>query len=199
MPDLYFHVPAAPVLLPLWGASMAAAVGWLARRRLLTRGRAVTVLLGATYVVGVLALTLLPMQVRTGEYANLVAWYQKLNLIPILTIDLRTFVLNVVMTIPLGVLTPLILRVRTARRAALVGFVVSLFIEVVQGFTDVFLSSGRTADVNDLVANTTGALVGWYAVLQLRKSARVERFLGRLSVSGRPTSGSPDRSLLPSQ
>ena len=179
---MQFEVPAVPVLLPLWAMSVVVVLGWLQWRRLMSSGRAVTLLLTTTYVAAVLAVTLLPLQVQTGTYANQVVWYETLNLIPVLTIDIGTFVLNVVMTVPLGLLAPLLMRVDTPGHAARVGFIFSLAIELVQAATNIFLSSGRTADVNDLIANTAGAVIGWYAFTRLKSTDRGARFLQSLTI-----------------
>ena len=171
-PLMQFEIPAVPVLLPLWVSSVVVAAIWLQRRRLISPGRMVTVLLAATYGAAVLALTLLPLPVATGVYANKIAWYEKLNLIPVLTIDLKTFILNIVMTVPLGMLAPLLIRVHTRGRAALIGLLFSLAIELVQGASNIVFSSGRTADINDVIANTAGAVLGWYV---FHPSARCRR------------------------
>jgi VanZ like protein len=130
--------------------------GGLTARRLLVLGTT------SLYLAGVAAVTL-PLQIRTGDYGNRVPWYDKVNLIPLITIDARTFVLNVLMTVPLGLLLPLLIRVDSVRRVALIGFVLSAAVEVTQFLSDVFVSSGRTGDVNDLPANTLGAVLGYLA------------------------------------
>ena len=63
---------------------------------------------------------------------------------------------NVVATMPLGVLLPIVLprRVGSALRAALAAFVVSILIELAQGWL-----GRRVADVDDLILNTLG---GWF-------------------------------------
>ena len=63
---------------------------------------------------------------------------------------------NVVATIPLGVLLPIVLPrwVKSASRAALAAFVTSLLIEMTQGWL-----GRRVADVDDLILNTLG---GWF-------------------------------------
>lgn len=58
-------------------------------------------------------------------------------------------------------------RLRSAESA--VGAIVSLAIESIQLFTTAVLSSGRTPDINDLIANTLGAMIG-YGVLTLARA-----------------------------
>ncbi len=63
---------------------------------------------------------------------------------------------NLVATMPLGVLLPIVLprRVGSALRAALASFVVSVLIELSQAWL-----GRRVADVDDLILNTLG---GWF-------------------------------------
>lgn len=102
---------------------------------------------------------------RTGfEYRP-----EQINLVPLL-LDSYTmqYVLNIVLFIPFGILFPLAFPPK--KKAYLVlgyGFALSLFIELSQ------LLNMRASDVDDLIMNTLGALIG-YALLKLftrKKSA----------------------------
>lgn len=175
-------IPAAPIVVPLVIIG-AVALARVARRAgsPLSWARVTTIAAATLYAAAVVLLTVLPLQVQTGEYGNHASWTGKLQLIPVLTIDVDTFALNVIMMLPLGVLLPLVLgRIRWGRVVA-VAFAVSLGIEVLQGVTNVVVSSGRAADVNDLIANTAGAVLG-FALLELMVrsaggAALVERFM----------------------
>lgn len=79
------------------------------------------------------------------------------NLIPFFGSDWTTgYVLNAVMFVPLGILLPLIWP-RTARLlpTAAFGFAFSLLIELSQ------LLNNRTTDIDDLIMNTLGAVIGF--------------------------------------
>jgi hypothetical protein len=134
--------------------------------------------LASGYLAAVAAVTL-PLQVRTGDHSNLIPWYEKGNIVPLITIDLRTFVLNIVMTVPLGLLLPLLIRVRGVGQVALVGLALSAAVEVTQFLSDVLVSSGRTGDVNDLPANTLGAVLGYLAYRSLTRIPVVAEFADR--------------------
>lgn len=68
----------------------------------------------------------------------------------------RTTLPNVLLFLPLGVfLTTLWGKFRSGWRTALFGFWVSLTIELLQIFTY------RATDVNDLITNTLGTILGW--------------------------------------
>jgi glycopeptide antibiotics resistance protein len=103
--DAQFTVPPAVVLIPL-----ALALGLAGRRQLRPRTAPQWLALAAAvaYVVAVADVTLFPIDVTLGRYGNQAAWYSQINPIPLLTLDLQTLVLNVVMTMPLGVLLPVL-------------------------------------------------------------------------------------------
>lgn len=162
---------AGPVLLPLLVGAVVVWLLALGHRRALTGARALTVVVTATYLTGVLALTFFPWRVpfpgaepdvlfATPAPNPEIALRSLLNVVPLVTIDPTSFLLNIVMTVPLGALLPLLLRVRSVPAAALVGLAVSTAIEVGQGVGDVLLGMSRTVDVNDLIANVTGTVLG---------------------------------------
>ena len=77
MSDMQTQIPAVPVLFPLVSVLLLAA--WLRLRdRLLPAGAAVL------YLAAVIGVTLLPLQIATGRYANQLPWYEKGNIIPLL-------------------------------------------------------------------------------------------------------------------
>ena len=163
-----------PVLVPLLVGVVVVWLLALGHRRALTWGRAVTVLVATAYATGVVAVTFFPWQVpfATGDVlvaggvppldgsGRDVSLRSLLNVVPLVTIDPQTFLLNIVMTVPLGALVPLLVRVRSVPGVALVGLLVSATIEVGQGVGDVLLGMSRTVDVNDLIANVTGTVLG---------------------------------------
>lgn len=77
---------------------------------------------------------------------------------------------NMAMFIPIGFFVMLLWRV-TGKRAVLIGFGVSLAIEICQLFT------GRCSDVDDLIINTLGALLG-VAVYKLLNIKFAKLFAG---------------------
>lgn len=73
----------------------------------------------------------------------------------------RQLTLNVVMTVPFGFLWPLVRQRRGLWRTVLAAFLLSLCIELLQPL----LTTHRTADITDLIANTFGGLVGYVLFL----------------------------------
>jgi glycopeptide antibiotics resistance protein len=68
----------------------------------------------------------------------------------------------------MGLIPPLILRRRiTPRQVALFSLTLSLMIEVPQ-----FLTGRRVADVDDLILNTAGGLLGYAMVVLVRGRSR---------------------------
>ncbi|WP_035743407.1 VanZ family protein [Arthrobacter sp. MA-N2] len=103
-----------------------------------------------------------------------------LNLVPLdLTnpLDLKDFVLNVLLFLPGGVFLG-IWGMRWTRVLVL-GCGTSMAIEITQYVT----ASGRTADINDVLANTTGALIGFLLVAGVRKVVHRMRGTKRQRIS----------------
>ena len=73
---------------------------------------------------------------------------------------------NVLMFVPMGVLLPLLWKGESLCKTMAAGFTVSLVIELGQ---PVF---GRSFDVDDLISNTAGALVGYLLYFILHKTAQ---------------------------
>ncbi|MFD5573075.1 VanZ family protein [Streptomyces cadmiisoli] len=121
----------------------------------------------ATYIAGVAGFTFFPFQIAYGKLADDMAWYNQINWIPVLTLDVPTAVLNVIMTVPLGVLLPFVSgKITSPRRALAYGAAFSLAIEVAQILGCVLFNNYRGADVNDVFTNALGCLLG-YSLLQL--------------------------------
>jgi glycopeptide antibiotics resistance protein len=165
------EIHAGPVLVPLLVGVVVVWLLALGHRRALTWGRALTVLTATAYALGVLAVTFFPWQLPFGpadvtvgaglpSFGREVALRSLLNVVPLTTLDPTSFLLNIVMTLPLGALLPLLVRVRSVPGVALVGLLVSGTIEFGQGVGDVFLGMSRTVDVNDLISNVTGTVLG---------------------------------------
>lgn len=119
------------------------------------------------YLLALFVLTLTPLPLTNGGQI-------KLNLVPFLSV-LQLFtpnvsnptysalliVLNVMLFVPLGFLYTLyanIKRTFTFKKVILLGFLLSFFIEVFQ----LIFATGRVTDVDDIIANLLGALLGCF-------------------------------------
>ena len=90
-----------------------------------------------------------------------------INLIPIVKLtryDVKTSVLNIIMTIPFGIGIPVLRKKKTGVKSIfLIGLAFSCTIEFLQfieiSLTRIFI---RVADINDVIFNVTGTLLGFY-------------------------------------
>jgi glycopeptide antibiotics resistance protein len=111
------------------------------------------------YALAVALITVVPDRRRLPAYWQDPGWTM-LQLIPF-RVEALSFALNVVLFVPFGVLVPLLWRSADSfRRLAAWALAASAAIETTQLVLDVTLDSHRTVDVNDLMANTVGALLG---------------------------------------
>ena len=117
------------------------------------------------YIVCVLGVTLLPVLSNLPELVG--NRYVPMELEPFRDLRngygnaARQLALNVVMTVPLGFLWPLVRGKKGVWRAVLAAFLLSLCIELLQPL----LTTNRTSDITDVIANTTGGLVGYLLFL----------------------------------
>ena len=121
--------------------------------------RTVTALLTLLYGIAVLTATIFPITPHPSSYWA-TPWWTMVHYVPFV-VDAASFVLNVVMFVPFGVLMPMLCpRLDSVRR--LVGWAAagSCAIELTQLVVGLAVGSRRTVDVNDLIANAAGALAG---------------------------------------
>ena len=169
MPPEQISVPALPVLLPLGLALMVVSWAVLRRRGMSTRWRLGAAWAAGWYAVAVLGATLLPLHLAWGEGTGGPALDQ-IILMPLTTMRVGDFLLNIVMTVPLAALLHVLFGVRDLGRVVLTGFVLSAVIEITQGILVLTLHGNRWADVNDVIANVLGA---WLGYLAFHRSMRI--------------------------
>lgn len=81
------------------------------------------------------------------------------NIIPFVDMaaDFKNACLNILLFVPFGFLLPIVWdRFRTIKNAAVMGLLTSLCVELSQIFTL------RTTDINDLITNTIGTIIGYF-------------------------------------
>lgn len=128
----------------------------------------------AVYLAAVASLTLLPLWVYGGAYRNQTPWTSRFQLVPLVVADV-SMVANLLMFVPFGFLLPLLSRRwTTLGRTVVAAALTSLAIEATQMLLYIAFGNGRSVDINDVLANTTGGLLG-YAVLQVARRARATR------------------------
>src|SRR5262245_31884619 len=136
------------------------------------RVRRVAVALGLGWLVLVLALALLPFGAQ-GTPGEEIA----IRLQPFRTINFAlrqgpgsyfygVLILNILVFVPVGMLVPVIAGSKSVILAVGVGFLLSVAIEITQYAISVFVGyTWRNADVDDVIANTVGALLGYLIFL----------------------------------
>lgn len=127
-------------------------VFWLLNHFVFKNGRRTAAyLVLALYISAVWVLVGMP----NAGYLRLELNLQLIPLVPMLT-DLKNTILNLALFVPLGILLPILWKpFRDPKKTLGFGFGVSLLIELAQIFTF------RATDINDLIANTLGTLLGW--------------------------------------
>lgn len=181
MPRIAVEIPALPVLVPLTLVALVLTWWRLHRTGTLTGPRFAVGALACLYGAALLDAVFLPFAVDTGAAANLVPWWVYVQPVPLVTADPTGVLLNTALFVPLGVLLPLVTGMRSARRVVLTGAALSLAIEVTQFLADIVVSSGRVADVDDLIANTAGTSLGWLVFrvfVAIPAGARLVRAVG---------------------
>lgn len=89
---------------------------------------------------------------------------EAINLIPVLTLrpqDLTTSLLNILLFVPFGLFLPLLTSFRM-KKIVFLGMIVSIGIELLQFLTgDIARVTFRVMDINDVVFNTLGVILGY--------------------------------------
>ena len=77
--------------------------------------------------------------------------------------SLMMIAFNIIMFIPFGLLTPWMWEKMNIKKTAVIAIIFTIAIELIQGF------SGRFVELNDVLANTLGAIIGIILYLIVRK------------------------------
>ncbi|MGO5374474.1 VanZ family protein [Bifidobacterium thermophilum] len=149
--------------------------------------------LSVLYVVGLLTFTQYPMPDEPDRYCAAHHLSPQLNPLEFIQ-DIATggvsavmqLLLNIVLFMPLGFLLMRFLR-RSMTHVVVVGFLLSLTIELTQlsGFWGIYPCSYRQFDVDDLLTNTLGALVG-YGIAKLCDRRWPPKPVDRTEINHRP-------------
>ena len=144
-----------------------------------TRKRRLSAALLALWALGVIAVTMFPIREhpRSGPRPP---WWVVFQWVPF-DVPPVGFVLNVVMFVPLGLLLPALWpRTGSLGRIFWWGLAASAAIESTQLLLWLTLGNFRMVDVNDLIANTGGALLGLLALRQLQRERRYDDAQARM-------------------
>lgn len=148
-------------------------------------GPRVTMVTFLIYVTAVLWLCLTPAHFSFPSAPKTLFYFHGIpfNAIPFQGFSMEYF-LNIVMTFPLGVYIFLLADQTRFERVTLDGFLFSLFIESNQFIGDYFFNLQRLADIDDLITNTLGTMLGFALMIILWQSGW-QKFLGRFMLNRR--------------
>lgn len=156
---MFREVPVLPVVVPVAAAIFVALLWHLHRRGRLSAPRAAVAFVLCVYAAAVIANTVFP--IFLNKSASSAPWYTALVVVPLAGYEVSDAVMNILVLIPVGMLVPLFVARTSWRRVVAVAAAFSLMIEVTQLATAHFLEGGHIADVNDLIFNVVGALLGF--------------------------------------
>jgi glycopeptide antibiotics resistance protein len=166
--------------------------------RLLFRGSPSRVVVEACFVAYLVALLYVTVFAywHPGHDQLTLTW-RTVNLVPLRTIielarpehitqAMRQLGGNIAMFIPLGILLPALgERYRSLGRLAFAAFAAAVSVELLQLILRLIGMMSRSVDVDDVILNTAGALIGWALW------CRVHGVLRPTERSGVPTTGGP--------
>ena len=166
---------------------IAVVIGWILFRlcayiknRKLNRNREAVQILFLINLLVIYRITFHPFAKVDGQVQPLLfdistAWPFRINVIPFVNLldypSKKEILLNVIgntaMFIPTGIMTPLIYKhLNSFKQTVLTGFLISLTIEIIQ-----LPFAVRCSDVDDLILNTLGCVIG-YGFLSLVRALR---------------------------
>lgn len=176
--DPFGEVPALPVAVLLGVVVMVVQLVFLFRGGRFSWPRAALAAAIAVYAAGIFANTVFPIFLHPVPHEE--PWAPALALIPFHDYEVGDALTNVVVFVPLGVLIPLLMRRPSWWKVLLGAAAVSLAIELLQLAAQRLFSGGHVADVNDLIWNTVGGVVGFVVLVLLCRvpmlSAVLQRF-----------------------
>ena len=163
---------ALPPLLAVYVAVMA--VLW-ARGRRYSGPQYAALTAFVVYLLVVAGFVLVPIYINSQPITDnikqalfgLSQGFITVNFIPLVNADARQFGMNIALFIPMGLLLPVLHgRLTRLRSVAWAGFLISCGIETLQFAITMVLATGRSTDIDDVIANTLGAVIG-YGVYKL--------------------------------
>lgn len=124
------------------------------------------------YLAGVVNLTQFPIYATEGMISQGNSIWEGLSLIPFATIDMKTYILNVCMTIPFGFGLPFLTKASWSKMV-IVSLLFTLLIESSQLIIGASVGyMYRIFDVDDILFNFVGCMIGYLLFLLFRKVLR---------------------------
>lgn len=136
-----------------------------------TSGQLITIITFGIYLAIVGYLTLTPTSYAFGSVPTMKPiWVGNAptNPIPFRGIEMD-FYLNILMMVPMGIYLKLLFKINV-RQMIITGFLIGIGIESTQFILDTFLQMSRWIDINDIITNAGGVVIGYLVVLLLEDS-----------------------------
>ncbi|KRM78356.1 hypothetical protein FC84_GL001179 [Lapidilactobacillus dextrinicus DSM 20335] len=119
------------------------------------------------YFFSVAVLCFTPMSFTGHTIQPLMAGWGTVNFVIFQSID-ATFYLNIVMAIPLGIYYGLLIPRANIFKVFVVGLLASSLVETVQYVLNHSLMLNRSMDIDDVIANVLGVLIGYIVLWVIR-------------------------------
>ncbi|WP_285107838.1 VanZ family protein [Paenibacillus sp. UMB4589-SE434] len=156
-------------LIPIFSAILCYCVIWSIRVAIykprVSIKREVLKLLFFCYSLGVLFVTLFPLQYTGEPSINIVPFHSIWSYIiddkAIVDVSIRNILGNIVIFIPMGLLLSVLCKNMRVIKLAVVGVLASVSIECIQLVLSVLKITTRVVDVDDVILNSVGYLTGF--------------------------------------
>ena len=137
-----------------------------------SKGHIILTFIFSFYLVGVLSATGVCLKANFSPRFSLLPFIDMIR-------GPKDAVLNVILFLPLGIFLPLLYeQYNSLSKVLLLGFLFSLSIEIIQIF------GFGTTDINDLITNTFGAVLG-YGVFELLSRSFSDSLIGKFQTKGK--------------
>jgi glycopeptide antibiotics resistance protein len=114
------------------------------------------------YLLVVIHFTVFPIHVHTGEWKETARIFQSVNIVPFRYLNPSDFVLNIMLTMPFGVLLPSMIRKSNSFLImVLVAVLTGCVLEGNQYLLRIAVANDRNVTINDVIANATGVVIGY--------------------------------------
>ena len=138
------------------------------------RCRLIYITLLYCYFIGVVYYTIFPIynDEAMREAMGSISFSNNVNIVPFKDILNTSAVLNIIMTIPFGFLLPFVLKI-SAKKTIVIGIMFSLLIETAQLLIGLYFDfTVRLIDVNDVICNSLGVILGYMMFFVVIKITR---------------------------
>jgi glycopeptide antibiotics resistance protein len=186
------RLPELPIVIP-FGVLILTLMLWRLRASgRLSVPRALVAVALAVYAAGVAANTVFPIYLRlpsTGE-----KWVPGLALRPFYDYEVGDAVMNMIVFFPAGILIALVLARPTWLKMLACIAATSLAIELIQLAMQALANGGHIADVNDVIFNVLGGLIGYGVLRAMMLSPWCSRIIERFRWTDSSAGPEPVRS-----